>query len=87
MIVEVLRGVQWLDATLAHKIGTTYHAVLGIGLVTEIVRRLREFGDLPTSGTVRSLLAVALFGLLLLHQVAELAEHMERRRRRRAGSP
>jgi hypothetical protein len=28
------------------------------------------------------MLAVALFGVLLLHQIGELAEHVDRRRRR-----
>jgi hypothetical protein len=83
MILDLLHGAQRLDATLARKLGPTYNAVLGIGLIAEIVRRLREFGELPTGGAVRTALTVALFGLLLLHQIAELGEHVDRRRERR----
>jgi hypothetical protein len=82
MIVALLHGAQRLDAALARKLGLPYHAILGIGLITEIVRRLREVHDLPTGSAIGSVLAVALFGFLLLHQLAELAEHMDRRRHR-----
>ena len=82
MIVELLYGARRLEAALARKIGPAYHAVLGVGLVIEIIRRLREFGDLPSAGAVRAVLAVALFGVLLLHQLSELAEHLDHRRKR-----
>ncbi len=80
MIVEILQGARRLDLALARKFGPAYHAVLGIGLITEIVRRLHEFGHLPATGVIRGILAVALFGVLLLHQIGELAEHLNRRR-------
>ena len=82
MLVELLHGVQRIDAAIARKFGPAYNAILGIGLVIEIVRRLREFGDLPTASAVRSGLTMALFVLLLMHQLAELADHIDRRRHR-----
>ena len=82
MLIDVLHGVQRIDEAIARKFGPAYNAILGIGLVIEIVRRLREFGDLPTASAVRSGLAMALFVLLLMHQLAELADHIDRRRHR-----
>jgi hypothetical protein len=82
MLVELLHGVQWTDAAIARKSGPAYNAILGIGHVMEIVRRLREFGDLPTASAVRSSLAVLLFVLLLMQQLAQLTEHIDRRRHR-----
>ena len=58
-----------------NQLGSAYHATLGIGLVIEIVRRVREFGELPIAGTVREVLAVVLFIILLVHEIGELAEH------------
>lgn len=83
MIVEILRKARRLDAAIGRKLGPAYHALLGIGLVVEIVRRLSEFGDLPRAGAVREIFAVVLFGVLLLHQMGELGEHMDRRRKAR----
>jgi hypothetical protein len=82
MIVEILHGARWLDIALGRKLGPIYHAVLGIGLVVEIIRNLHELGNLSSAEAVRPILAMALFGLLLLHQIAELAEHVDERRKR-----
>lgn len=82
MLVELLHGVQWIDAAIARKSGPAYNAILGIGHVMEIVRRLREFGDRPTASAVRSSLAVLLFVLLLMQQLAQLTEHIDQRRHR-----
>ncbi len=85
MILQILHAAQGLDAALGRKLGPAYNAVLGIGLVIEIARRLLEFGDLPGIGAeaARPVLAVALFGFLLLHQLGELAEHIDQRRKQR----
>ena len=85
MILEIFRGARWLDSAIARKGGAAYNAVLGIGLAIEIVRSLRDF-DLPSGSPIRAIFAVALFGLLLLHQTAELSEHLDRRRKR-SGRP
>jgi hypothetical protein len=81
MIIEIFHGARWLDSVIARKVGPAYNVVLGIGLVIEIVRGLRDF-DLPSGGPIRAIFAVSLFGFLLLHQIAELSEHLDRRRKR-----
>jgi len=85
MIVQILRAAHGLDVSLSRKLGPVYHAVLGIGLVAEIAQHVREFGELPSfgAGAVRAILALVLFALLLLHQLGELAEHADRRRKAR----
>jgi hypothetical protein len=58
--------------------------LLGVVLVVEIIKELREFGEVGASarGVVGAALALALslFVALLIHQVGELHEHFERRR-------
>jgi hypothetical protein len=85
MVIEIFHGARWLDSAIASRVGPTYNAVLGIGLVIEIVRDLRDF-DLPSGSPIRAIFAVALFSFLLLHQMAELSEHLDRRRKR-GGQP
>jgi hypothetical protein len=82
MVIELFRGVRWLDVMIHRKLGLAYNAVLGIGLVVEIVRHLQEAHELPSASIIRTVLAVALFTFLLLHQLAELSEHVDRRFRR-----
>jgi len=82
MIVELFHGVRWVDVMIHRKLGVAYNALLGIGLVVEIVRHLHEARDLDSISMIRTVLAVALFVLLLLHQLAELAEHVDRRFRK-----
>ena len=82
MIVELFHSVRWLDVMIHRKIGIAYNAVLGIGLVVEIVRHLHEAHELHGTNMVQTVLAVALFVFLLLHQLAELAEHVDRRFRK-----
>jgi hypothetical protein len=43
------------------------------------VRHIREASEHQSTGMIRSILAIVLFGFLLLHQIAELAEHVDRR--------
>ena len=82
MIVELFHGVRCVDVMIHRKLGVAYNALLGIGLVVEIVRHLHEARDLDSTSMIRTVLAVALFVLLLLHQLAELAEHVDRRFRK-----
>jgi hypothetical protein len=79
MIVGLLHGVRRVDVMLHRKLGVAYNALLGIGLVVEIVRHLHEVPDPDNTSVIRTILAVTLFVLLLLHQLAELAEHVDRR--------
>jgi hypothetical protein len=82
MIGELLRGVRWLDLVIHRKLGPTYNALLGIGLIEEILRHLREAPELHGTGMIRMVFAEVMFVVLLLHQLAELAEHVDRRFRR-----
>jgi hypothetical protein len=73
------RFERWLIATL----GRPYHALLGVGLVVEIVQHCRELPEkIDSAGVVKTVLAIVLFLALLLHQVGELSEHAEHRDRR-----
>lgn len=82
MIAAILDAAHRLDDGLRQRFGRPYHALLGLGLVIEIVRRVREIGDVPESsaGIVKIALAVLLFAVLLVHQLGELHEHAARRR-------
>ena len=64
--------------------GRPYHVALAIGLVLEIIARVRELHEASekTAGIVRLALVMLLFLLLLIHQIGELSDHAERRRRR-----
>jgi hypothetical protein len=84
MIGEMLRAVHRLDEWLREILGRPYHAALGVGLVLEIIARIRELHEAPgsISGTIRLALVMLLYLLLLIHQIGELSDHAERRRRR-----
>ncbi len=82
MIVELFHGVRWLDLMIHRKVGVAYNAVLGIGLVVEILRHLHEAQELHGTNMIQTVFRVALFAFLLLHQLAELAEHVDRRLRK-----
>jgi hypothetical protein len=77
MIVDVLRAARRLDERLQQKLGRPYSALLGIGLVIEIIARVREMIELPETSTsvMRLCLTVVFFALLLVHQLGELSEH------------
>jgi hypothetical protein len=82
MIVEILHGARRLDAWVRLRLGRPYHLILNVGLVEEIVRHLRELGEVRDSagGIIRILALVAFFALLLVHELGELHGHIERRR-------
>ena len=84
MVKEFLGAMQRLDEALKHRFGRPYSAILGVGLVIEIVRRVREIGDVAGSGSgmVKIALALLLYCLLLVHQLGELRERAEQRRAR-----
>ena len=58
------------------------YAQLYPALVVEIVQRVRELGETTSWDTVRTWLAILLFAALLVHQLGELHEHVDRRRER-----
>jgi hypothetical protein len=82
MVGEILRVVHRLDDWLRETLGRPYHMALGIGLILEIIARVRELHDAPatTGGIMRLALVMLLYLLLLVHQIGELSDHAERRR-------
>lgn len=81
MVGKILAPVRRLDEWLRGMLGRPYHAALGVGLILEIIARLREMYEAPTkTGLVKLVLLLALYLLLLVHQLGELSEHAERRR-------
>jgi hypothetical protein len=84
MVGEILHLVHRLDDWLRVKLGRPYHAALGVGLVLEIIARVRELHEAPQNmtGILRLALVMLLYLLLLVHQVGELSDHAEQRRRR-----
>jgi hypothetical protein len=83
MVGEILRVVHRLDDWLRETLRRPYHVALGIGLVLGIIARVRELHDAPatTGGIMRLALVMLLYLLLLVHQIGELSDHAERRRR------
>ncbi len=83
MINSILKAASGLDVWLGRQFGRPYHALLAIGLVLEIAQHIREASELThwDAGLVRSGLATLLFIALLVHQLGELYEHAERRRK------
>jgi hypothetical protein len=83
MVLEILQSARRFDAWLRLRLGRPYHVILNVGLVEEIVRHLRELGEVRDSpgGVIRILALVVFFSLLLVHELGELHGHVERRRR------
>lgn len=82
MIVQILHAARRLDRALGRRIGPAYNAILAVGLVIEIGRRIREIGNIEYTGVIRVTVTIVFFAILLLHQLGELAEHVDRRRER-----
>ena len=82
MIVELLSHARRLDDWLNARIGRPYQAFMGIGLTIELVKQVKELfekGVWENAGGIPSVLALALFTALLVHALAELSEHADRR--------
>jgi hypothetical protein len=84
MLFAVTNYAHRLDLWFGKTLGRPYHALLGIGIMIEIVQHCRElaeksFGEL---GIVKIVLAIVLFVALLVHQAGELSEHAERQKQR-----
>jgi hypothetical protein len=82
--VLMLDMARRLDLWLGTTLGRPYHALLGLGIVLEIVQHIREFAEKSFGGlgVAKTVLAIILFLALFVHQVGELSEHSERRRHR-----
>jgi hypothetical protein len=79
MILQILRLVRRLDAFLKERLGRPYHAVLGVALIIEIVHQARDLASRPSPDDPRAILSIVIATLLLINQLAELSERMERR--------
>ena len=86
MITELLQAVHRLDAGIQRVLGRPYHAVLGIGLVVEIVERVRQLRETAETnlGLVQLVLVMLLYLALLIHQIGEFHAHMKEKREREA---
>jgi hypothetical protein len=82
MIEAVLRYAHRLDAWLRLRLGPSYHAILGFGLLVEIARHIHELAEIGNSaaGMIRSALQLILYSVLLIHQLGELSGHLAARR-------
>lgn len=88
MIGAITRGAYRLDVWLQEHVGRPYNALLGIGLVIEIIR-----GGVELSASVHTVrnLTVPIFQIvlgtaLLIHQLGALSHRLEARGEgRRAG--
>lgn len=82
MIIELFRCIRRVDAAFHRGLDPAYSAIIGVGLVIEIIQRVREIIDHHDARLLQASLAIALFALLLLNQLGELTEHVEQRFRR-----
>ena len=84
MVRAFLGAMQRLDDAARRRFGRPYSAILGAGLVIEIIRRVHEAGAVAvsSSGVIKIALTLLLYCLLLVHQLGELHERTEQRRAR-----
>jgi hypothetical protein len=82
MITQILRGASQLDEYLKKTLGRPYHALLGIGLTVEIIHHVKDLLEQNDGATLWQIAAIVFFAALLINQLGELHDHVERRRRR-----
>ena len=77
-----------MDQWLQTRLGRPYNALLGVGLVLEIIEQLgrlpERLGSAPN--LIRSGLILVMAFALLLHQLGALSHHVDRRRGGRSRS-
>jgi hypothetical protein len=84
MLFALANAARRLELWLGRAFGRPYHALLGVGIVIEIVQHCRELPEkLDSASVIKTVLAIVLFLALLVHQAGELSEHAERQRRGR----
>jgi hypothetical protein len=81
MLATIAKGALRLDQWLEANLGRPYNALLGIGLVTEIVRQSFELSAKlhSTDDVVRLAFPLLLETALLIHQVGALSHRFENR--------
>jgi hypothetical protein len=79
----MLRAARSLDEAIKARLGRPYNAVLSIGLVLEIGRLIHELLSRPAEsrGVVVLVVSMVFYGLLLIHQLGELSDRADHRRR------
>lgn len=88
MIGPILDAAEKLNTWLKQHLGRPYNMLLGIGLIIEIVARIRDFRELPDAeyGLVRTVMTLLLYTALFINQLTELRERT-RHRHEKKGSP
>jgi len=81
MIRTIVDGARRLDEFLQEKLGRPYNILLSIGLVTELVRSVREFPAhaLEANRAAGGLVMIVIELALLLHQLGALSHRFHRR--------
>jgi len=83
MFAAVTDAARRLELWLGRTLGRPYHALLGFGIIVEIVQHCRELPEkLGDAGVIKTILAIVLFLALLVHQAGELSERAEHRKQR-----
>jgi|HubBroStandDraft_4_1064222.scaffolds.fasta_scaffold100023_2 hypothetical protein len=84
MLFAITNAARRLDLWLGKAFGRPYHALLGIGIVIELIQHVRELVEKPweKAGIIKIALGILLLLALLVHQTGELSEHAEGQRRR-----
>ena len=87
MIVEILRGARWLDRKLEDAVGRPYRVVISAALIAEIVAQVRGLthASLTRANFVGTLIWIAIGVLVVINQLGELSNRMERRQGHNAG--
>ena len=87
MIGAIARGAYHLDVWLQEHVGRPYNALLGIGLMIEIIRGATELLDhIQTAKNLTvPIFQIALGAALLIHQLGTLSHRLEARGEGRRG--
>ncbi len=87
MIGAITRGAYWLDVWLQDHVGRPYNALLGIGLVIEIIRGATELSEhiRTTQSLAIPIFQILLGAALLIHQLGALSHRLEARGEGRRG--
>jgi hypothetical protein len=87
--MKITQAALWLDTWLQEHLGRPYNALLGIGLVTEIVRQ--SVGLTAKISSVHAIagqvLPILLEFALLVHQIGALSHRFENRSREQDSAP
>jgi hypothetical protein len=86
MIRRISAWALWLDTWLQERLGRPYNAILGVGLVIEIVRHIVLMAEHVRSADnlLHQVLPLLLETALLIHQVGALSHRFEARDRLKA---